>query len=118
MNLPEQNINRMNDSNKEDNIKKIYFEIKNGNKDESYPLQVINISKSYYEHKNFFNCCKKNVKTVLKNLSFENKNGECFGLLGKNGEGKSTAFKCLCQEIKPDKGSAPAHHTCRCANPS
>ena len=79
--------------------------IKNGNKDESYPLQVINLSKSYYENKNFFNCCKKNVKTVLKNLSFENKNGECFGLLGKNGEGKSTAFKCLCQEIKPDKGS-------------
>ena len=53
MNLPEQNINRMNDSNKEDNIKKIYFEIKNGNKDAIYDLDyntleiICNDSDSY-----------------------------------------------------------------------
>jgi lipopolysaccharide transport system ATP-binding protein len=41
---------------------------------------------------------------ALQDLSFEVKSGECFGIIGRNGAGKSTALKILSRIMKPTKG--------------
>lgn len=41
---------------------------------------------------------------VIKNLSFEIKRGEIFGLIGPNGAGKTTVFNCVTQFYKPFAG--------------
>ena len=43
-------------------------------------------------------------KTVLKNISFEVKKGDCVGFLGRNGSGKSTILKAIAGVIPPEKG--------------
>lgn len=57
-------------------------------------IRVSNISKSY-----------KNV-TALKDISFEVKKGELFGLIGPDGAGKTTLFRILTTLLFADKGSA------------
>lgn len=42
---------------------------------------------------------------ALKNVSFEVKHGEAWGLVGTNGSGKSTLLKLICGILKPYKGS-------------
>ena len=42
---------------------------------------------------------------ALKDVSFEVKKGEAWGLIGHNGAGKSTMLKLICQIIQPYKGS-------------
>lgn len=42
---------------------------------------------------------------AVKDISFSLKRGECLGLMGCNGAGKSTILKLLNGLIKPDKGS-------------
>ncbi|XP_055915611.1 ATP-binding cassette sub-family A member 13 [Eupeodes corollae] len=42
---------------------------------------------------------------AVKDVSFEIASGECFGLLGKNGAGKSTIFKMLSGQMQPSGGS-------------
>ena len=42
---------------------------------------------------------------ALKNISFSVAPGECVGLVGRNGSGKSTMAKCICGFVKPDSGS-------------
>ena len=44
-------------------------------------------------------------KPAAKDISFEVKKGEIFGLLGTNGAGKSTTIKMLCGLLKPTRGS-------------
>ena len=44
-------------------------------------------------------------KPAAKDISFEVKKGEVFGLLGTNGAGKSTPIKMLCGLLKPTRGS-------------
>lgn len=41
---------------------------------------------------------------ALKNVSFEVKKGEAWGLIGTNGSGKSTLLKLICGILKPYKG--------------
>ncbi len=41
---------------------------------------------------------------VIRNLNFEIKKGEIFGLVGKTGEGKSTTIDLICGLIYPKKG--------------
>lgn len=57
-------------------------------------IQVQNISKSY-----------KNKK-VIKNISFDVKEGELFGLIGPDGAGKTTIFRILTTLLLADEGNA------------
>jgi len=41
---------------------------------------------------------------ALQDLSFEVSPGECFGIIGRNGAGKSTALKILSRIMRPTKG--------------
>jgi ABC-2 type transport system ATP-binding protein len=45
-------------------------------------------------------------RPALRNVSFEVKRGEIFGLLGHNGAGKSTTFGILLGQVYPDAGEA------------
>ena len=82
------------------------IKIGNNQAEKNNSLEVISLKKKFKFRTHFFNCCKKSkVKHVLTDLSFNVCDGECFGLLGSNGQGKTTTFKCLCKEIIPDGGS-------------
>ncbi|KAF6301418.1 ATP binding cassette subfamily A member 13 [Rhinolophus ferrumequinum] len=61
-------------------------------------LVLYNLSKSY---RNFFK-----RTTAVQDISVGIKRGECFGLLGVNGAGKSTTFKMLSGDIPPSSGHA------------
>ncbi|MEG0073489.1 MAG: ATP-binding cassette domain-containing protein [Clostridia bacterium] len=43
-------------------------------------------------------------KMILKNINFKLKEGNIYGLIGKNGSGKSIFFKCFCNYINIDSG--------------
>lgn len=55
-------------------------------------LTVEHLSKNYGE------------KEVLKDVSFQFEKGKIYGLLGKNGSGKTTFFNCLNRDIKMTGG--------------
>lgn len=44
-------------------------------------------------------------RTILKDISLQVQSGECLGLLGANGAGKSSLMKCLARLVTPDKGA-------------
>ena len=44
-------------------------------------------------------------KQVLKGASFCFEQGHIYGLIGRNGAGKTTFFNCLNDDVKPDEGS-------------
>ncbi|MDX1808391.1 MAG: ABC-F family ATP-binding cassette domain-containing protein [Sulfurospirillaceae bacterium] len=48
-------------------------------------------------------------KILFKNVSFVLKKGECLGIIGKNGKGKSTLLNTLAGELKPNKGEIKMH---------
>lgn len=56
-------------------------------------LEVLNLTKSFGN------------KEVLKNINFTFESGKIYGLLGRNGAGKTTFFNCLNDDIKPDEGT-------------
>lgn len=62
--------------------------------DEEHILSVTHLSKSY----------RKDQK-ALDNVSFNVRRGECFGLLGSNGAGKSTIFGILSGQLQSSGGS-------------
>ena len=55
-------------------------------------LVIENLSKSF------------DKKEVLKNIDFTFENGKIYGLLGRNGAGKTTFFNCLNEDLKCDSG--------------
>ena len=55
-------------------------------------LMVKNLKKSFEE------------KEVLKDINFEFEKGKIYGLLGRNGAGKTTFFNCLNEDIDIDTG--------------
>lgn len=61
-------------------------------------IQVEHIDKAYGDVK------------ALRNISFEVKEGEIFGLIGPDGAGKTTLFRILTTLILPDKGKAEIDH--------
>ena len=46
---------------------------------------------------------------ALKDINFEVKKGESWGLIGANGSGKSTLLKLICGILKPYKGTVKVH---------
>jgi ABC-2 type transport system ATP-binding protein len=81
-------------------------------------MSVKNVSKNFAlpHEKNIsiksgiINVFKKRDKSIevqhaLKDISFDIKKGEFFGILGRNGSGKSTMLKILAEIYKPTKGS-------------
>ena len=55
--------------------------------------------RSNYEVSNSFD-----KKCVLKNINFTFESGKIYGLLGRNGAGKTTFFNCLNEDLKCDSG--------------
>ena len=55
-------------------------------------LEIINLTKNYGK------------KEVLKDIDFTFENGKIYGLLGKNGAGKTTFFNALNEDIEIDSG--------------
>lgn len=55
-------------------------------------LQIENLSKSY------------GTKEVLKDINFIFESGKIYGLIGRNGVGKTTFFNCLNGDISVDRG--------------
>ena len=49
---------------------------------------------------------KKRIVTAVDHLSLEIQRGKLFGLLGRNGAGKTTVVKILCTLLPPDEGTA------------
>lgn len=45
----------------------------------------------------------KNI-TVLEDINFCCERGKTYGLIGRNGSGKSVLMKCLCGLLQPTKG--------------
>lgn len=64
---------------------------------DNYSIVVKNIEKTYQS------CCSESNKAI-NNMSFTLKYGDCFAMLGVNGAGKSSMFKCLTNQILPEKG--------------
>lgn len=58
----------------------------------TYAIEVIDLKKSFHQH------------TILKDISFNIKQGEIVGIVGKSGAGKTTLFRCLNALEKPDQG--------------
>ena len=46
---------------------------------------------------------------LFKDISFNIKKGECLGIIGKNGKGKSTLLNTLARELKPISGDVTSH---------
>lgn len=57
-------------------------------------LKITNLKKTY----------KLSKKVALKGVSFEVKDGEVFGIIGRNGAGKSTIIKCILGILPYDEG--------------
>lgn len=64
-------------------------------------LKVDSVEKFYKKGGMF----SKERKQVLKNVSFESRNGECLGIIGESGSGKSTLGRLILGIEKPDKGT-------------
>ena len=63
-------------------------------------LKVKNISKEF-SSQSFFN---KKIKNVLKDINFDLKDSDIFGITGPNGAGKTTLFKIILDLIEPSSG--------------
>lgn len=51
------------------------------------------------------NVCKKfNKETVLKNINADFQNGKIYGIVGKNGSGKTVLFKTIVGFVRPTSG--------------
>ena len=65
-----------------------------------YSVKIKNMQKIYNN-----NSCFSKPTIGVKNISFTVDYGECFGLLGLNGAGKTTIFKAITEEHAPTHGS-------------
>ena len=59
-------------------------------------LEVKDLTKQFYKNKQLF--------TAVDHISFQLQQGECLGIVGESGCGKSTTVKMLTHLLKPDGG--------------
>lgn len=71
-------------------------------------IQLLDSEKAPYQSEVILKCdaVEKSfhTKSVVKNLSFQLHRGECLGVVGPSGGGKSTICKILCGLYRPDHG--------------
>jgi len=69
-------------------------------------LSVRNLSKSYSTRKSgWFGTGEKSVTRAVDDVSFDIKRGECLGLVGESGCGKTTVSKLIMRAVTPDTGT-------------
>jgi peptide/nickel transport system ATP-binding protein len=75
--------------------------------DDSAPLlKVEHVSKSFGQRKRgLFRRGKAVRQLAVDDLSFEIRRGECLGLVGESGCGKTTASKIVMRAVQPDSGT-------------
>ena len=76
-------------------------EILRDNKAGEHAVIVDNLSKIYYSYRRH-----RPNKLAVDRLTFAVSNGECFGLLGMDGAGKTTTFKMIVGDVMMTNGSA------------
>jgi len=67
-------------------------------------LTVRDLSKSFTLRKQGFFGSEKRQVYAVDNISFDIRRGECFGLVGESGCGKTTASKLILRALTPDRG--------------
>jgi peptide/nickel transport system ATP-binding protein len=67
-------------------------------------LRVEEISKSFSLHSGSWIKGKTSLMRAVDNVSFDVKRGECFGLVGESGCGKTTLSKIIMRALTPDAG--------------
>jgi peptide/nickel transport system ATP-binding protein len=75
--------------------------------DSSTPLlSVRSLHKTFRSKKQgWFGSSGNRVVTAVNNISFDVMRGECFGLVGESGCGKTTTIKMIMRALTPDSGS-------------
>ncbi|MCA7013886.1 dipeptide/oligopeptide/nickel ABC transporter ATP-binding protein [Dickeya dadantii] len=66
-------------------------------------LDVRQVEKSYRENRGHF--FSKRKRTVIKNVSFSLEHGDCLGIIGESGGGKSTLARLISGLEQPDRGT-------------
>ena len=73
-------------------------------------LSVRHVSKTFTTRKGgFLKAGEKKVHRAVRDVSFDVTRGECLGLVGESGCGKTTLSKILMRAITPDEGSVILH---------
>ncbi len=72
-------------------------------------LRVSDISKTYHLHGGNWIRSGFRELLVVDDVSFEVERGECFGLVGESGCGKTTLSKIIMRAITPDHGDVTYH---------
>ncbi|MBI5088467.1 MAG: ABC transporter ATP-binding protein [Actinobacteria bacterium] len=82
-------------------------------------LEVEHVTKSFRLHHEKASSLKELVTgkgrnkydefTALKDVTFDVREGEVFGVIGENGSGKSTLLKCMAGILQPNSGSVRIH---------
>jgi lipopolysaccharide transport system ATP-binding protein len=67
-------------------------------------LGTVDLAKSFFNIKPDTTKLRKSEFWSLKDISFEVKKGEIFGVIGENGSGKSTLLRLIAGIFPPDKG--------------
>lgn len=74
-----------------------------------YAVRVKNVNKSFttkseMDDGRILSKKKRITKHVLRNINLDIKKGEVFGIIGRNGSGKSTTLNMISRIMKPDSG--------------